>query len=203
MAGPTEKVKAVTEQVAADGQFDEIVFITGPHGVGKTALANEALQGLCPVYDMGAIMRVHHQRDMPHASYEEWIAAGEQEHGAGFVTTLVGDHVEAETLPDNRPLVSILGTRSPGALNRLLDQLEPAEHRLVFVTAPEDVLFERWSTRKREGANLTYADFQQALYYDEAQGLDLLREQADLVLPNENELAVAATALRRFIQRED
>lgn len=199
--GPNPNQQAINYLEADPAATQRLLFVTGPHGSGKTAVAKAVLGAEHPMFDIGPTLRVHHAAEMPEAKYEEWIALREAELGKTFISDIISRHMNEELADrdDPRQIATVVGARYPGIVQRLTDNRAPAEAGIVYVTAPDDILFERY--RMREGkADLTRTDFEVILEYDRNLGLHDLEGMADLVLSNTGSLEIAADGLRAFMQ---
>lgn len=78
--------------------MENVFFIVGPHGVGKTYLVKEIKKGIDVLHiDLGPLIRKTHQVFSPNISLEQWIKEGEEKYGKNFTDIILCKHIERLT----------------------------------------------------------------------------------------------------------
>lgn len=170
-----------------------MIFLTGPHGAGKTRSSAFLSQHNFYLIDLGPMIRAIHQAQAPDISFKEWVLKGEEEYGPDFTNQLLTAEVNRrmqEVYSSENPPQDILiaGSRSVRGLRYLQDSIiipNHFGHRIVYIDAPFDLLWARYNAR--EGKMLTKEEFELILLRDKDMGIDGLREIADTYILNDGE----------------
>jgi len=173
-----------------------MIFLVGPHGVGKSTAGPLFTECGFEVVDTGPLMRQLHARLGGALSFGEWVRQGEALHGLDFtnqVGATAAKIVLAQAAELGREAV-LLGFRSLRGIRFLLEHAAEPWERAVIVGlhGPSDEeLRQRWMAR--EGRSISSDDFHALLAAERAAGLEQIYE-------HEHHTVVNDCGIHRFIQ---
>lgn len=178
-----------------------MLFVTGPHASGKSAVVKAALTDGFALFDTGPILREYHRSAEPDLSFGRWVDMNERQYGTNFTDELLRYHIQTaiatETVEHSSGIV-VVGNRSAKGVAYLESELAPPDSRIVYVDAPTDVLHERYKTREGKH-DITDEEFAAILDADIQMGLAELIEVADFHMANDGGLDMAAQQLRYYM----
>lgn len=168
-----------------------MIFLTGPHGAGKTIIA-KLLEGHRFAYlDLGGILREIHQLEDSKTSFKDWCRKNEAEHGSCFTDAVLVEEIlkrRAEfmlALPPLQDLV-IVGSRSPRGVKYITDRVPLVGSRkniIIYIDAPIEMLLKRYAAR--EGKILNMEQFSKILDADDEIGFSGMKSFADISVIND------------------
>lgn len=180
-----------------------MIFLTGPHGSGKTESA-KFLTGLgFASIDLGPMLRSIHRQKGSALSFGEWIGRGEELFGKDFTDSLL-----AQELKNLRMVVEVsryldivvVGSRSRKGFEYLasaVPQVNGYGNRLVFIDGSFEALYYRYGLRQQR--SISTADFQKLLDADVALGIESLRHTAEITIWNNGSLETLRNRLRYMV----
>lgn len=155
-----------------------ILFLTGPHAVGKTYASKE----ICNSYenidmiDTGPIMRQLYKESGFGSSIGEWVATLENNFGEDITSLLIATEIKkilSESYCDN---IIVIGFRSLRGILYTAKYLNLDNYHVLFVDANRELLYENFL--KREKNNISYQDFENYLDEELKSGLGEIRNCA-------------------------
>ena len=185
-----------------------MIFLTGPHGAGKTRSSAFLSKHNFSLIDLGPIIREMHQKEAPDISFKDWVIRGESTHGVDFTNQLLAEEVNRRIVElyalENPPQdILVAGSRSVRGLKYLQNSIiipNHFGHRIVYIDAPFDLLWARYNAR--EGKSLTEEEFEVILMKDRDMGIYGLREVADTYILNDGEESRFDTTLDNLFFNE-
>ena len=174
-----------------------MIFITGPHGSGKSRVAESLQAKGFPFLDMGPAIRALHRAEcQPGVSLADWREQGRKRFGEVFPDYKLLEKAHAVLYGAGNIKVQdlvIVGERSYQSAQFLLQNVSAngwVKHRglILYLDAPFEVLHGRYNLR--EGSPTTPEEFGKLLRRDEEIGLLELKTRADCVLPAHHDLPV-------------
>lgn len=176
-----------------------MIFLTGPHGAGKTAAARILRQKGYLCVDLGPILREVFKTSKSKKTFAEWVADGERCNGAHFTDEVLAGEIRKRLAAAHRRRecdVVIIGNRSMRGVRYLMRKLrqETTRHTnvIVFIDAPIEILRVRYA--RREGRMITTQEFSRLLTIDKKIGIESLRRHADYLIMSDT------TSLRRKVE---
>lgn len=165
-----------------------MLFVTGPHAAGKTHMAGRLKEHGFSTVDLGPVIRAAHQEMAPNMSFGEFLRDGELREGPDFSDNLLVariqnrvDRGEFSTCKD----LAFIGSRSLRGIRFLQDRLtfcSEVAPKIIYIEAPEPVLYQRWC--EREGRSVPITEFRTILAKDVSLGLNTIKPQADYLVVN-------------------
>ncbi len=183
-----------------------MIFIAGPHNVGKTSLAKGLISFGFVHIETGDVVRMIHQKSYPDIDFHQW--ACEQEHQ-------FDDFIAAEVLKarekilgsaDSLQDVIVTGNRQMRGILSILEKVLPIRGKgniIIFLDADDQVLFERQVAREdRLVSGLTFKRFvEDFLNYDRVMGIDEIKERADVVINANGSKKDVLESVRRVLEK--
>lgn len=164
-----------------------MIFITGPHNVGKSTLANWLEQYGFVCIETGDIVRQKHKELAPDTNFYDW-AASVNEENPNFLNQLIAGIAQKEVakITDSggqlQDLV-IVGNRQLSGIQFLIQEVNQADRQpvVISINAPTDELYRRHFHRA-DGRlpNITPDEFEEYLAFDRQMGLDEIAQHADI-----------------------
>ncbi len=183
-----------------------MIFITGPHGVGKTHTCRLLTRHGYYCVDLGPIIRKLHTESAPKLTLSEWIRRGEHAHGRHFTNNLLAQHLierlTRRAVKTNYCDIILSGSRSVSGINYIARRLRaftvyPA--KIIYITAPLSRL--RFRYCRREGIHISMSKFKKLLAVDRAMGIEEIRKRRDSTIKNDQGSAQLLRQLRRAIKK--
>lgn len=183
-----------------------MIFLAGPHGVGKTQVT-ELLRPLGFFsLDLGPIIRGIHMEKAPEITLQEWVENGEQKYGTDFTNAVIARFVlaylEQNYINKEYKGLIISGSRSVRGMLYLKQALRPLLPQelgwLVYLEAPCSLLYKRYCSR--EGVQLTKEEFQNVLEAEQKMGLGDLRGLANIHIRNDASLHCLENRVMNFLK---
>lgn len=181
-----------------------MIFLTGPHAAGKTQMAALFRRYGFINIDLGPTLRQAHKKSRSKKSFAEWVAKGEVGHGKHFTDAVLVEKIRAtviELSQDRRCKLIIVGSRSWNGIHyicaRLRDLDGVGDRVVIFLDAPPDTLYKRYS--RREGKKIPRRDFEALLAEDQRLGVDAIRDRADYYVSNNKSIAELLKHVRKFV----
>lgn len=157
--------------------MENVFFIVGPHGAGKTYIVNKIREATQIVHiDLGPLLREAHQVFEPNISFAKWIEEGEAKYGKNFTDIILCKQIERLTKGKESKKTIITGSRSLNGLQYISTKFKIEEPKVIYIDAPFEQLKQNYE--KREKGSLTNAEFEALLQKDRNIGLDTLKEYA-------------------------
>lgn len=160
----------------------KIIFLAGPHGVGKTYTTNEIKKGMNILhFDLGPIIRSLHQRNAPDMKLRDWITVGEQRYGSDFSNAILCKEIE-RSLPENSSMALITGSRSLEGMRYIINYFAIKNPVVIYLDANPSLLKQNYENR--EHCNVSDETFNGLLLDEQKMGLFKLREYVLTHPPN-------------------
>lgn len=168
-----------------------MIFLTGPHGAGKTTLS-EILSNYNFAYiDLGGILRKKHFIEHPNISFESWRRIGEEKNGTYFTDDIIIEEIkerkkEILSKSDIVQDLVIVGSRSHKGIKYIIDRISRLNDRrniIIYIDAPIDVLKERCCTRDQRKS--TMQEFKELLNKDVRIGIETILPYIDFKISND------------------
>lgn len=165
-----------------------MIFITGPHGVGKTHIAGVLGTFGFDHIDLGPYLRSIWEAQSPGMSFIDYIRENEKTVGKHFADDLIVNEVQRRLRYVNSNFLLIVGNRSLEGINYIHAHCPTAElrHPIIYIEADEELLFRRYCSK--EVNSLSIAGFREILAADLAMGLGTVREGATYIVNNNGNL---------------
>lgn len=170
-------------------KYEQLVFVTGMQGSGKTSVATAALHDTHSLLDMGPTMKAVHTAGDDGTTYEEWLAINEGSDEL-FVPKLIASVIQSQSEQHER--CAIIGPRSIKVINTLAQLLVAKSTVLAYIYVPYNLRQSRYEARS--GYQRTM-DFQTAEAYNKKLGTHLITEIADVVVDNSGTFERAVNTL--------
>jgi len=182
-----------------------MIFLTGPHGAGKTTVA-EILAGHNFIYlDLGGVLRKKHWEENSGISFDVWCKENEKLNGPSFTDDVIAGEIErircdinkGNVLP--RDLV-IVGSRSLKGIKYIIEKIpnfNGCKNFVVYIDAPAEILMQRYCDR--ENKQLTMDDFKALLERDIQIGLPSIVPVADIRILNSDSMQSLENAIQELI----
>lgn len=170
--------------------MENVFFIVGPHGSGKTYSVKQIVDNIDAEHiDLGPLIREAHTVVSPNTSLGEWIKEGEEKYGKNFTDMVLCYQIQRVTDGSEKSTTLITGSRSIEGIQFICNKFNIKKPHIIYIDAPFEQLKSNYE--KREGLNLTNEEFFEILKKDESMGLDKLKKfsiQSDkcLYLRNDN-----------------
>jgi len=164
-----------------------MIFITGPHNVGKSTLANWLTKRSFVAVETGDIVRQKHRELAPDVSFYDWASAVNEE-DPDFLNKCVLEEVqkratEVQESAGSLQDVVVVGNRQHSGIEFLANSVEQGDKKSVVISikASSDELYRRHFQRgDHRLPDITPEQFEEYLDYDKRMGLDEIEEHADI-----------------------
>jgi len=182
-----------------------MIFIVGPHCVGKTTVANYLSDRGFIHIETGDIVRQKHQELAPEMNFYNW--ASENNNRFDHYIASYVEKALFQVYKSNGKLsdVVITGNRQIEGVNYLTENVKEVCKRpnlVIFMEAEEKTLYERHLQRLcRETRSITFNLFKkEVLGYDKTMGLEKLRGIANLVICNNTDIKECTKKIDEFLE---
>jgi len=182
-----------------------MIFLTGPHGAGKTEISKLLTSyGFEPI-DLGPTIRRLHAESGTELGMRDWCLKGEQLYGPHFtdkvlateMNRLLGSTGESKSAFSD---LLVVGSRSVSGINYLKSEVQHTsgyQDVIIFLDASEEIL--RRNYNQREGKEYSPEQFAEILEHDRKMGIDSIRSISDYVIRNEGTLQMLEAAIQSLI----
>lgn len=189
--------------------MENVFFIVGPHGVGKTYIVNKIKEVANVIHiDLGPLLRETHRVFAPNISFGEWIEKGELKYGKNFTDIILCKQIERLIKGRESERTIITGSRSLNGLKYISTRFKIEEPKVIYIDAPFAQLKQNYE--KRENRSLTTTEFEALLQKDRNIGLDTLKQYAlehNTYMQNDNTLnfiqKIRGIVLERKLPQEE
>lgn len=159
----------------------KLIFIVGPHAVGKTTLAKE-IEGKLgfPYIDAGQTMRGLKQKYAPNISMEEWMKYLESKYGTD-ISNLMLARVMKKQLEGCKPKCYIIvGFRQLSGIKSIINHLNIKDSNILFIDASLELLKSNYDLRlntddSRKDRKLDKNEFVEYINAEKSRGLEEIR----------------------------
>lgn len=168
-----------------------MIFIAGPHNAGKTTLAEWLEKFGFSFLDTGNVVRGIHAQLAPEGNFFAW-ATEVSERDPDFFNKCVLETIteRMKTLQGIQDII-VVGNRQIQGIDFIRRNIhqENLPQTIIYLDATEEELFKRHFLRQ-DGRlpTITRAEFSRYLDYDNEMGLKDIKEVADLILGENQEL---------------
>lgn len=167
-----------------------MIFLTGPHGAGKTTVAKILTRHNFNCLELGEILRKRHQAESLKISFQTWCAQNEKSQGVYFTDSVIVGEIRKkckEALKSKTPFqdLIIVGSRSFRGIQYITKRIPLLNERgnvIIFIDAPLKILKKRYCVR--EERRLTWNEFRAILNNDTQMGLAGIGSVADIRVLN-------------------
>lgn len=160
----------------------KIIFLVGPHGVGKTYTTNEIKKSMSILhFDLGPMIRSLHQKSAPDMKLRDWITVGEKKQGTDFSNVILCEEIK-RNLPENASMALITGSRSLEGMNYIIHYFSIKNPVVIYLDANPSLLKQNYENR--EHRNISDEAFNGLLLDEQRMGLFKLREYVLTRPPN-------------------
>ncbi len=162
--------------------MENVYFIVGPHGVGKTYLVNEIRKMNEDIIhvDTGPLIREIHASSKSSLSLREWVIQGENLFGDHFTDMMLAERIKYIVKDHYDSFIIITGNRSIEGIKYLVERFQIKQPSIIFLDAPFYSLKYNYEERERKGLN--NIEFGDLIEDENRQGL---RNLKNYVLDNE------------------
>lgn len=181
-----------------------MIFLTGPHGAGKTTASRMLGQYGFQAIDLGPTIRRLHLEADQELPFQDWCMAGERRIGKHFTDQILVEELNRQFClceeKDSFLDLLVVGSRSFAGIEFLKTHVRcrSAYHDVViFLDANEETL--RRNFNEREGTIYTKEGFAKVLERDTQMGIDSIRQAADYVIRNEGSLGKLEASIQALI----
>lgn len=151
----------------------KILFLTGPHAVGKSCLMNKIMEkSKVFSFDTGPHMRKMHKESMTGLSIMEWVDSLESQYGPLITCKMLSEELEKERQGQENVIVT--GFRQIEGIQYMIDYFKPEEYLIYYLDADRELLKRNYE--KRENKKLSTKEFDDYLKSEEEWGLGELKK---------------------------
>ena len=152
----------------------KIIFIVGPHGVGKTYVTTQIRKELKALHlDLGPIIRRVHQEEEPQKTLLDWLHQGEEIYGSNFSDIVLCREINDAIRNHSEQVMLITGSRSIPGVEYILNTFSIKNYALIYLDAPKSLLKSNYE--KRENIRLSHKEFEGILEAENKMGLKDLK----------------------------
>ncbi|MBU4348086.1 AAA family ATPase [Patescibacteria group bacterium] len=168
-----------------------MLFLTGPHGSGKTTVANILVS--CnfgyPI-ELGGTLRKAHIKIAPELSFGLWCEKGEKIYDKNFTDEILAKEInkqKEEILAQKsffKDLI-IVGSRSYSGIEYIINKVPIINNRkniIIYIDVANDILRQRYNLREKK--NLSPQEFELILENDRRIGIESIKPHADIIISN-------------------
>lgn len=187
-------------------KLEKIVFIAGPHGVGKTYTTDKLKEDLDILHlDLGPIIRSLHKEQAPDRKMGDWLREGEELYGKNYSDMLLCGKMSDIMKSSVSKIALITGSRSLAGMIYIVNHFGLEHPTLVYLDAPVSLLKSNYENR--ENLNLSNNDFDNILRAEIEMGLLELKKYAQdnsenaFYIVNENNSTDTIDKIKDIIQK--
>ena len=166
-----------------------MIFLTGPHGTGKTNIAQTLNECNFVFIDLGSTLRQEWKREKPEISFDSWASDKGQEYIDNFILQKI-KKLFAECQTSFKPVqdIVVVGNRSLRGINHIIDNMKSVvkKNYIFYIDTPKEKLFKQYCSR--EGNGLGVDEFEAILEKDRQFGIDELSYHSDIKIINDGSL---------------
>lgn len=155
--------------------MENVYFIVGPHGVGKTYLVNEIRKINEDVIhvDTGPLIREIHASSKSTLSLKEWVVQGENLFGVHFTDMMLSERIKHIVRDNYDKFIIITGNRSIEGIKFIVERFKIKQPSIIFLDAPFYILKNNYEEREKKG--LSNIEFGNLIEDENRQGLQTLK----------------------------
>jgi dephospho-CoA kinase len=185
-----------------------MLFLTGPHGAGKTTVA-KILTGYNFSYiDLGGTLRERHKKEDCGIDFESWCKKNENDKGKFFTDDLIVEEIkkmiaDISSGPDTPKDIAIVGSRSFNGIQYItqrINSFKGLKNTIIYIDTPPNILIERYC--KREGKRLSAPEFGLLLEKDKRLGLPSIEIKADVKITNNGSMEDLRKKIEKIISQD-
>ena len=157
--------------------LENVYFIVGPHGVGKTYFINEVRKERELLHlDTGPIIRDVHSRSKSSLPFGEWMKYGETCFGKDFSNIVLLKRMEQLLLENNYngQDLFITGNRTIAGINYMIEHLNISNPVIIYLDSSFENLKNNYETR--EQLSLSDKQFAEVINEEKKRGLADLKK---------------------------
>jgi len=182
-----------------------MLFIAGPHSVGKTTIARQLQDNGFLHIETGDIVRKKHQEVAPELEFHTWASGQHHKFDRFIADVILNARAQIEQSRGVLQDVLVIGNRQIGGIDYLLQNIPPLDGRpnlIIYVEADEQILFHRHVERPGRAVDgLTFEKFkEEVLGFDTRMGLEKIRDRAHLIVYNEGEMSCCVDCVAKFLE---
>ena len=154
--------------------MNNMYFIAGHHGVGKTFLVNELKKEIdLTHFDTGPMIRALYAKSNTDVSFKSWILAGEEKYGLDFTNQIICQEMK-HNLKNDTPNIVITGNRSLEGIMYISKYFFITLPSIIYLESPFDLLKTNYEARER--IKLTDLEFEKKFLEEIKSGLYNIRD---------------------------
>ena len=154
--------------------MNNIHFIAGHHGVGKTFLVNELKKEIdLTHFDTGPMIRSLYAKSNTDSSFKNWILSGEEKYGVDFTNQILCQEME-QNLKNSSSNIVISGNRSLEGIMYISKHFSISLPSIIYLESPFVLLKTNYETR--ECIKLSDLEFEKKLLEEIKAGLYNIRD---------------------------
>lgn len=155
--------------------MENVYFIVGPHGVGKTYLVNEIKKINEDIIhiDTGPLIREIHASSKSILSLKDWVVQGSKLFGNNFTDMMLAERIKYVVKDHHDSFIIITGNRSIEGIRYLVERFQINCPSIIFLDAPFHRLKDNYEERERKGLN--NVEFGSLIEDENRQGLQTLK----------------------------
>ena len=182
-----------------------MIFITGPHGVGKTTIAGYLQDSGFLHIETGDIVRKRYQEEAPGVEFHTWTSFQHQRFNHFIADAVMDARSAVEQSRGRFQDILVTGNGQTSGIDYLLQNVPALDGKpslIVFVEADEQILFRRHTERSgRRTKGLTFEKFkEEVLGFDIRMGLEEIRNRADLIVCNNGGIERCMDCVGKFLE---
>jgi len=168
-----------------------MIFLTGPHGAGKTTVAEMLSEYDFEYLDLGGILRRKHKVEAEDINFELWCQQKEKIFGPTFTDDIIVEEVKKHKerilsqLNSVQDLI-IVGSRSFRGLKYIINKVGLFKNKknvIIYIDAPISVLQRHYCLKEHKKISLKR--FKELLGKDEKMGISTIIPYADIKILND------------------
>lgn len=158
----------------------KMLFLTGPHAVGKSEFMKQlAVNNSFVQFDTGPEMRRMHRESKSELNIFQWVDELESKYGSLVTCDMLCKVLESRS--QNEENIIVTGFRQIEGIEYMINYFKPEAYEILFIDADFELLINNFIAR--ENMNISDDEFKEYLLSEEEWGLRTLREY---VLNNPN-----------------